>query len=132
MPPNGQGLTALVLLNILERFDLAALDPLGPDRFHIALEAARLAYAVRDTHHCRSRFHARRRCRRCSTRHSPPSSPAGSTGPPRRSCRAAPAPGSDTVYLTVVDRDRMAVSLINTLFSSFGIGICTERSPASC
>src|SRR5262249_4035109 len=50
LPPNTQGLTALVLLNILERFDLAALDPLGPDRFHLALEAARLAYAVRDTH----------------------------------------------------------------------------------
>src|SRR4029077_19290602 len=50
LPPNTQGLTALVLLNILERFDLAALDPLGTDRFHFALEAARLAYAVRDAH----------------------------------------------------------------------------------
>src|ERR671936_373411 len=50
LPPNTQGLTALVLLNILERFDLAALDPLGPERFHLALEAARLAYAVRDAH----------------------------------------------------------------------------------
>src|SRR5262249_27242734 len=42
LPPNTQGLTALVLLNILERFDLSALDPLGADRFHLALEAARL------------------------------------------------------------------------------------------
>ena len=50
LPPNTQGLTALVLLNILERFELAALDPLGPERFHIALEAARLAYGVRDAH----------------------------------------------------------------------------------
>ena len=41
---------------------------------------------------------------------------------------AAPAPGSDTVYLTVVDRDRMAVSFINTLYSSFGSGICTEKT----
>jgi gamma-glutamyltranspeptidase/glutathione hydrolase len=41
---------------------------------------------------------------------------------------AAPTPGSDTVYLTVVDRDRRAISLINSLYSSFGTGICTERT----
>src|SRR5207302_2358716 len=50
LPPNGQGLVALVLLNILEAFDLASLDPHGPERLHIALEAARMAFAVRDTH----------------------------------------------------------------------------------
>ena len=43
IPPNGQGLTALVMLNILENFDLDALDPLGPERFHLVLEAARSA-----------------------------------------------------------------------------------------
>src|SRR5205807_4095365 len=50
LPPNNQGLAALVLLNILERFDLSGLEPGGPERLHIQLEAARLAYAVRDTH----------------------------------------------------------------------------------
>src|SRR5262249_10957207 len=40
LPPNGQGLTALVLLNILEQFDIAMLDPLVPERLHLALEAA--------------------------------------------------------------------------------------------
>ena len=38
------------MLNILENFDLAALDPLGPERFHLVLEAARLGFAIRDTH----------------------------------------------------------------------------------
>jgi len=44
-PPNGQGLTALIALNILEGFDLASLDPLSPERLHLILESLRLAFA---------------------------------------------------------------------------------------
>ncbi len=127
MPPNTQGITALLLLNILAHFDLAALDPLGPDRFHIALEAARLAYAVRDAHI------AEPRCMRV-----PVAALLGAefaTDLARRidcdrriALSATPARAGDTVYLTVVDRDRMAVSLINTLYSYFGVGICTPAT----
>ena len=60
MPPNGQGLTALVMLNILENFDLAALDPLGPDRFHLdARGGAAWPMRVRDTHIAEPSLHAR-------------------------------------------------------------------------
>ncbi|WP_348640697.1 gamma-glutamyltransferase [Mesorhizobium sp. AA22] len=38
------------MLNILENFDAKSIDPIGPDRFHLVLEAARIGYAVRDTH----------------------------------------------------------------------------------
>lgn len=127
IPPNGQGLTALVMLNILENFDMKSLDPLGAERFHIMLEAARMAFAVRDTHI---------------------SDPASMRVPvpdlldkefaktlaqridrsKRTKLPAAPAPGSDTIYLSVVDRDRMAVSFINSLYSGFGVGICAEKS----
>ena len=44
-PPNGQGLAALIALNLLEGFDLAALPPLGPERLHLEIEALRLAFA---------------------------------------------------------------------------------------
>ena len=128
LPPNGQGLTALVLLNILERFDLAALDPLGAERLHLALEAARLAFARARRAYRRSRLHARAGRRSCSTRASRRSLPAASIRTSACRCRSAPTPGSDTVYLTVVDRDRMAVSLINSLYSAFGTGICTEKT----
>ena len=127
LPPNTQGLTALVLLNILERFDLAALDPLGPDRFHLALEAARLAYTVRDTHVADPAF--MRAAVPALLDKGFAAELAGRIGRARRVPHAsAPALGSDTVYLTVVDRDRMAVSLINTLFSHFGVGICTQET----
>jgi len=127
LPPNGQGLTALVLLNILERFDLAALDPAGAERLHIQLEAARLAYAVRDTHIADPAFmrtpvpalldktFARSLADRIDRGKRVPMPPA-------------PAPGSHTVVLTVVDRDRTAVTLINSLFRSFGVGIATEKT----
>jgi gamma-glutamyltranspeptidase/glutathione hydrolase len=127
LPPNGQGLAALVLLNILERFDLASLDPLGPERFHIQLEAARLAYAVRDIHVADPAF----------MRVSVPAlidkvfaaSLADRIDRGKRTpLPPAPRPGSDTVLVTVVDRDRNAVALINSLYSSFGVAMATEKT----
>jgi gamma-glutamyltranspeptidase/glutathione hydrolase len=127
LPPNGQGLTALVLLNILENFDMASLDPLGPERFHLQLEAARMAYGVRDTHiadpaHMRidpAKLIDKEFAKRL----------AGKIDRSRRSALPLhPTPDNDTVYLTVVDKDRMAVSFINSLYSNFGIGIATEKT----
>jgi len=127
IPPNGQGLTALVMLNILENFDLAALDPSGPERFHLVLEAARLGFAVRDSYIAEPSF----------MRVKVPDlidkgfakTLAGLIDMNKRvDLPKAPTPGSDTVYLTVVDRDRMAVSFINSLYSQFGVGICTEKT----
>ncbi len=127
LPPNGQGLTALVLLNILEQFDIAKLDPSGPERLHLALEAARLAFGVRDTHIADPAFMRE------------PVAGLLDKGFAKKLARlldpgkrvplpAAPSPTSDTIYLTVVDRDRTAVSLINSLYSTFGTGICTEKT----
>jgi gamma-glutamyltranspeptidase/glutathione hydrolase len=127
LPPNGQGLAALVLLNILENFDLASLDPNGAERLHIALEAARLAFAVRDTHVADPGF--MRLAASSLLGKGFARELAGKIDPRKRvKLPDAPTPGSDTVYLTVVDRDRMAVSFINSLFSEFGSGIATEKS----
>jgi gamma-glutamyltranspeptidase / glutathione hydrolase len=127
LPPNGQGLAALVLLNILECFDLAALDPVGPERMHIALEAARLAYAVRDTHIADPAF--MRTPVAALLDKSFAAALARRIDPARRvALPVAPTPGGDTVLVTVVDRDRMAVTIINSLYSTFGVGIATEKT----
>jgi len=127
MPPNGQGLAALVMLNILECFDLASLDPGGAERLHLALEAARMAYGVRDAHVADPAFmrlavpalidkgFARSLANRIDRGR-------------RAKLPVAPMPGGDTVYVAVVDRDRMAVSIINSLFSEFGSRIATEKT----
>jgi gamma-glutamyltranspeptidase/glutathione hydrolase len=127
LPPNGQGLTALVLLNILEQFALGKLAPDGPERLHLMLEAARLAFGVRDTHIADP-----------ATMREPVAGLldkafakklARLIDPDKRvALPKAPKPGSDTIYLTVVDRDRTAVSFINSLYSAFGTGICTEKT----
>ncbi|MBI4366894.1 MAG: gamma-glutamyltransferase [Deltaproteobacteria bacterium] len=127
IPPNGQGLTALVMLNILENFDLKALDPLGPERFHLVLEAARMGFAVRDTH-IADDAHMRTPVADLLDKNFAKKLASLIDMNKRAKLPSAPAPGSNTVYLSVVDRDRMAVSFINSLYSSFGLGICTEKS----
>ncbi len=127
LPPSGQGLVTLVMLNILEHFDLAALEPHGAERLHIALEAARLAFAVRDAHLADPAF-----MRVSAASLIDKAFAANLAGRIDRTRRvpipAAPTPGSDTVYLTVVDRDRMAVSFINSIYSEFGSRIATEKT----
>jgi gamma-glutamyltranspeptidase/glutathione hydrolase len=127
IPPNGQGLTALVMLNILEHFDLKALDPLGPERFHLVLEAARLGFAVRDTH-IADAAHMRVAVPDLLDKGFGKRLASVIDLNKRAKLPNAPTPGSDTIYLTVVDRDRTAVSFINSLYSSFGVGVCTEKT----
>jgi gamma-glutamyltranspeptidase/glutathione hydrolase len=127
LPPSGQGLVALVLLNILENVDLAKLAPDGAERLHMALEAARLAFAVRDTHVADPAF---MRISTASLLDKDFARKLTALIDPGKRVRlpSAPSPGSDTIYLTVVDRDRMAVSFINSLYSEFGSGIATEKT----
>lgn len=126
-PPNGQGATAILLLNILKHFDIAGMDPFGTERAHIETEAAKLAYDARnrfiaDPDHTTRLDHmlAPETAARL----------AALIDPKRAMPAAAPlteAVHKDTVYITVVDKDRMAVSLIYSVFYGFGSGIASEK-----
>lgn len=122
-PPNGQGVAALIIARILERFELG--DPgLGEcDRIHLLAEATKAAYRQRDllvadpAHHgcdideiLSDRFIDALRAP-INLRHARES--AAYDGPAHR----------DTAYVCVVDRDRNAVSFINSLFFAFGSGV---------
>ena len=128
-PPNGQGIVALEILNILSGYDLAAMDPLSVERLHLEVEAARLAYGDRDAvvadpdraqvpiDWMLSEEHA---------------AELRNTIIADRAMQDIPPPllptHHDTIYLCVVDKDRNVVSFINSLFSGFGSGIMGPRS----
>ncbi len=129
LPPNGQGVVALVMLGILDRFDLESLDPLGPERFHLEMEAARIAYAVRDKFVADPAY-----MDVCHTRLIGSDYLEQLAGLVSRDKRMPALPQSelvpqtDTVYITVVDKDGLTVSFINSLFSDFGSGIVAPDS----
>jgi len=123
-PPNGQGLTALIGLNILEGFDFSGLSPLSAERLHLQIEALRLAFAdtrwyVSDPKFSHiplkqllSKDYATDRRKRINPRRATLDQPRG-----------APVASSDTVYLTVVDGEGDACSFINSNYMGFGTGI---------
>ncbi len=124
LPPNNQGLTALLILNILEGLDLKGMrnDPVL--YYHTLIEATKIAFADRNRYIADPAFAklpvkeliskdyaAKRRALL---------DPKKAIDPPKYGDVNL---GSDTTYFTVVDKDRNAVSFINSLFNSFGSGI---------
>ena len=124
-PPNGQGATAILMLNILSHFDIASMDPVGAMRAHIETEAAKLAYDARN------RFIAEQAPRldhmlsaETAGRLAALIDPARAMADP---AKVSEAVHKDTILITVADRDGMAVSLIYSIFHGFGSGLASAR-----
>ena len=121
VPPNSSGILALMILNIMEGYDVAALGHNSPEAIHLYAEAKKLVWADRNT------YVADADANELPTMPliSKPYADARRKLIDRRSAALEVAPGqpfdhSDTVYLTVVDKDRNAVSLIESIFGGFG------------
>jgi len=124
LPPNGQGITALIALNILEGFNLNALRSQPAQYYHTLIEATKLAFADRNRYiadpsfakvpvaELLSKDYATKRRALIDPKQALDNPPAGEINL-----------GSDTTYFTVVDKDGNAVSFINSLFDAFGSGI---------
>jgi gamma-glutamyltranspeptidase / glutathione hydrolase len=125
-PPNGQGLAALLILNILAGYEPGELN--DADYIHLLAEATKAGYAARDAHigdpaqvkvaveQLLSKDHAA--ALRAHLSMARASTPVVAHEPAHK----------DTVYLCVVDRDRNAASFINSLFHPFGSGIYAPKS----
>lgn len=122
IPPNSQGITALMALNVLAELDWPGIGTPGADRMHAQIEAIKVAWSERDrciadpergladSSVLLSAEHARWLASRLS---------------PERAHRYEPTnpPGGGTVYLCAADADGMMVSLIESNFMGFGSGV---------
>ncbi|HET7037458.1 MAG TPA: gamma-glutamyltransferase [Thermomicrobiaceae bacterium] len=124
LPPNTQGITALELANIVEGWDVAGLGHNSATTIHRFVEAKKLAFADRDRSIADPEFAAIPVERLISKEH------AADLRARIDFERAAQPPdrpgGGDTIYLCVVDRDGLCVSLIQSIFSSWGSGMVAE------
>ncbi|MGQ9365989.1 gamma-glutamyltransferase family protein [Azospirillum sp. A39] len=127
-PPNGQGLAALMLLNTLAGTPADAAEASDEDRVHWLAEATKLVYAERDALIGDPRFTMVPVAARLSPAYADGLrariAPDLSLPDPPPPCE----PHRDTICLSVVDRDRNAVSFINSLFDSFGSAIVAPDS----
>jgi gamma-glutamyltranspeptidase/glutathione hydrolase len=123
LPPNGQGIATLQILNLLEHFDISSMQPNSAEHLHLFIEAKKLAFEDRAVYYTDmdfadvplkeliSRDYAEKRVKLID-----PKRAAQSVSPGRLKG------SSDTVYLTTADKDGNMVSLIQSIYYPWGSG----------
>ncbi|HSL22267.1 MAG TPA: gamma-glutamyltransferase [Vicinamibacterales bacterium] len=137
LPPNTQGIVALEMLNIIEGFDLKAMGHNSAAYLHTLAEAKRIAFADREAYLADPaavpedvlRMLLSKEYATARRREIDPSRAARAYEPGRPGSRSLPPSGNthdargDTIYMTVADRHGNVVSLIQSLYESFGAAI---------
>ena len=134
MPPQGQGIAALMMLNIMERFPLGEWGFHDPRSMHAMIEAKKLAYADMLRYVGDPKFSRVPVSQMLSREHA--SARAANLDLTKAACDVMPAQiaglegahGGDTIYLTVVDADGNIVSLIQSIYSTFGTGLVPPKA----
>ncbi len=126
-PPNGQGATALLMLNILSQFDISGMDPSGAHRVHIEAEATKLAYDARNRFLADADYATRADHMLDMDTAKKLAALIDPTKAMQSPAALSEAVHKDTIYITVVDKDGMSVSLIYSIFHGFGSGIASDK-----
>ncbi|WP_421693270.1 gamma-glutamyltransferase [Aestuariivirga sp.] len=126
IPPSGQGLTALIALNILTQIGLKRHAPDSVERHHLEIEAMKLAWELRNRHIADPDFHEVPVDELLSAK---TAQKLASMIDMNRTLDIETAMRtSDTIYLSVVDEQRMAVSFINSVYYGFGSCVVTPKT----
>jgi gamma-glutamyltranspeptidase/glutathione hydrolase len=126
LPPNGQGMAALEMLNIMETAPATPLGAFSPIEMHKRIEAMKLAYADVRRYDADPRAYDAPVAQLLSKEYA--RKRAALIDPNRAHCEVPPGQpmGSDTTYLTVVDKDGNMVSWIQSVYAEFGSGVTVE------
>jgi gamma-glutamyltranspeptidase/glutathione hydrolase len=129
LPPNTQGIAALMMLNLMETFPLGEYGFHSTNALHVMIEAKKLAYADMLRYVADQTFYKSPVAAMLSKTHA--AARAKLINPAKPACSVEPSTfegltnseGRDTIYLSVIDKDGNIVSLIQSLYSSFGSGV---------
>jgi gamma-glutamyltranspeptidase/glutathione hydrolase len=129
LPPNSQGLTALEMLSILKGYDIAAMGHNSPNYLHALIEAKKIAFTDRDNFITDPEFGSipvenilsAEYAEQCRNK----IAPSRAYGP---SVYGRYSPGTETVYVTAVDKERNAVSFISSIYMHFGSGMVVDNT----
>jgi len=124
LPPNGQGIAALQILNILEGYDFSSIDFGSTEHVHLFVEAKKLAFADRARWYADPSFHPAPVAQLLSDDYA---AERRKLIDPTRAARSVDAGAvlnqGDTIYLTTADKDGMMVSLIQSNYRGMGSGM---------